>query len=73
MTMQKVLHSKNVIDYMCPEKKEDEESQSLKKAWMRRFEDCMKKSKERIITATKNSTGDIKINRRRIIRKQKWE
>ena len=63
------------IDNMCQEQKE-KDSAVLKVAWMQQFEkleNYIKKSKERLITAIRNSTDNITINRTTITRKQKWE
>ena len=38
-----------------------------------KFEDYKKKNKERLITATRNSTNNIKIDRTTTAKKQKWE
>ena len=40
---------------------------------IRRLEDYIKKSKERLIAATKNNTNRTRINRTTISQKQKWE
>ena len=42
---------------MCQEKKEEEESPALTIVSMRRPEDYIKKSKVRLITATRNNTN----------------
>ena len=41
---------------MYQEKNKEEDSPALKIAWMHRYKDYIKKSKERLITATSNST-----------------
>ena len=42
-------------------------------ASIRGIDDNIRKSKEKLITATKNGNDNIKINRTIIIWKQKWE
>ena len=69
--MHKTLHpSDDMIDYMYQENEEEKDSPELKIASMTRR--LHKKSKERLITATKNSADYIKINRT-ITGKKKWE
>ena len=63
MTMHEALHPRYDIGYMCQEKKKEEDSPALKIASIQRLKDYLKKSKERQITATRNSTENIKINR----------
>ena len=41
---------------MCQENKEEEDPPALKLASMHQYEDNIKKSKERLITMTRNST-----------------
>ena len=76
MSMHKVLHLRDIGRLYVPRKEggrgltciEDSVDESIQ-----RPEDYIKKSKERLITATINNTDDIKINRTTIARKQKWE
>ena len=74
ITMHKALYSKDDIDCMCPEKKEEEDLPAFKIASMHeRLEDYIKKSRGRLITATINNTDNTSINRTKIARKQKWD
>ena len=43
MSMNKALHPRDVIDYMCQEKKEEEDSLAIKIALMHRYKDFIKK------------------------------
>ena len=59
MTMRKAFYLKDDIDEMYQEKKEKEDSPALKISWMHQYdENYIKKSKERFIATTKNSTGN---------------
>ena len=58
---------------MCQGKKGEKESQAQRRASIRRLEDDMKKSKEKLITATRNNTDNTRTDRTKITRKQKWE
>ena len=77
MTIHKALHPKDNIDRKYVLRKEGgrglgriEESID---ASIQRLEDYIKKSKKRLIIATRNRTDNIKINRMTIARKQNWE
>ena len=61
---------------MRQEKKEEEESPAFKdsvNAAIREFKDFIKKSQEGQITATRNKTDHIRVNRKTITPEKKWE
>ena len=59
---------------MCQEGKRGLDSiEDSKDASIQGLKDYIKKSKERLITVTRNRTENIKINGKTITRKQKWE
>ena len=64
--MIKALHLRDDIVYMSQEKKEEEDSPILKIAWMHKYENYIKKSKERRITPASNSSDNIRTNRSNI-------
>ena len=76
MTMNKYLHPKDDID--CLNVSQDDGERGLtcmvysENASIRALEDYIRKSTERLITANRNITGDIIINRATISRKVKW-
>ena len=74
MTMHEVLHLRDDRDrlYICQEKKEEENSLILQIECMHRYDGPKlhkKKSKERLITATRNNLVNFMINRTTITRK----
>ena len=76
MMMHKALHPRDDIDRLYVSRKEGRRGlTSIKDSGdpsIPGLKDYIKKSKERLNTATSNSTGNIKIHRT-ITRKQKWE
>ena len=59
-----------VTEYMCQEKKEEEELISIKKsvdASMQRLEDYIEKRWERLIRATRNNNDNTNTNRTTIV------
>ena len=58
-----------LTDYMCQEKKEEEDLPALKTALMQQLEDYIEKHRGRLITATRNNTDDTKISRMEMTRK----
>ena len=78
MTMHEVLHSRGDIDRLYVWRKERvrgfASNEDSVDASPEGLEDYIKKSKEIFIAATRNnSTGNIKIKRTTITKKQKWE
>ena len=74
MTMHKPLQHRNDVDRLRVSKKEDEDnSPALKIALIQRLEDYIQKYRGRLITVTRNSIDNRRINRTIITRKQKWE
>ena len=63
-TQSSTLKKMMQIDYMCQEKQEEEDLLALKIVWMYQYKDYIKKSKERLITKTSNSSDSIRMNRR---------
>ena len=63
-----ILHLRDDIDRLYVSTKEDSVDASI-----RGIGDNIKKGKVRLITATRNRSDHIKINRTVISRKQKWE
>ena len=67
MTMHKALDPRDDIDRLCVSRKEGGKGLSSIEDCIdtpiRRFRDYIKKNKERLITVTRNSIGNIKINR----------
>ena len=74
-TMHKAKHPRDDIDILYVSRKEEGRGlasiEDSIDASIRRLEDNIKKSKEKLITATRNSSGNIKLNRTRINRGQK--
>ena len=66
-----------LTNYMCQEKKEEEDLPALKTALTHRYNDSkamnVQKGGERLITGIRNNTDDTWINRTETSRKQKWE
>ena len=58
---------------MYQEKKEEEDIEDSVDTSIRHLEDYIKKSQERLITATKKMINNTRFNRTTITRKQKWE
>ena len=56
-------------DYMCQEKKEEEDCEVVS---IERLEEYIKKCKERLITGTSYNNGDIRTNRK-TTKNKKWE
>ena len=77
MTMYKVLHSRDDIARLYMSRKEWARGlaniENKVDTSIRRLEDYIKKSKERLITATRNDTNNSNINWITITRKQKSE
>ena len=77
MTMHKALQPKDDINRLYVSKKGEwrgvARTEDSVDASIREIEDNIKKSKEGLITATKNRTDNIKINRTITTRRQKWE
>ena len=73
MTMHKALLLRDDIDYMHQEKKEEEDLPEYKITLMHRYIRIYKNVQRKTFTATKNITDNMRINRRKITRKQKWE
>ena len=75
--MHKALHPRDDTDRLHESRKEGgREHASIEDsvdASIRRLEDYIRKSKERLIPATRNNTNNPKINGTIITRKQKWE
>ena len=73
--MHKTLHPRDNIDTLYLSKKEGGRGSALIEASVnasiRQLEDYILKSKERLITAANNKTGNIKTNRTTITSKQK--
>ena len=76
MTMNKTLNLKDVkTNYTC-QVKEEEYSPALKIAsmhWYDNLRTTFKKSKEKLITATRTNSNNKRINRTTITKIQKWE
>ena len=76
MTMHEVLYSRDYIDRLYVLRKEGRREltnlQDSVLASIRHLEDCIKKSKERLITVARNNTDNTRINRT-FTRKQTWE
>ena len=63
-------------DYICQEKKEEEDLPALWTVLMHRYNDWktnIEKREERLITATRNDTDNMRINRTKLTRKLKLE
>ena len=60
-----------LTDYMCQEKKEEEDIPALKTALMHQYNNL--KITYKSTTATKINTDNIRTKRATITRKQKWE
>ena len=74
LTMYEALQLRDVIDNMCQETQKEEDSPDLKTASIQGFEGYIKKSKEKLMTAIRNCTDNIRTNRTTTTtRKQKWE
>ena len=75
MMMHKALHPRDDIDRLYASRKEGKRGlasiEDSVDASIRRLDDCIKKSKERLITAVNNITDNIMIHRTTISRKQK--
>ena len=77
MTMHEALHPRDDIDRLYVSRKEGgrrlasiEDSIDASRQWL---EDDIEKHGRRLITATRNNTDNVKINRTEINRKQKLE
>ena len=77
MLTHKALHSRYDVNGRYMSRKEEGRGVASIKdgvdTSIRRLEDDITKSKERLFTVTTNSTGRVKINRTTITRKPKWE
>ena len=77
MTMHNALHPIDDIDRpYTPRKEEGRGLAGIEDSVitsMKRFEDYIKKRKERLITAPRNKTDNTRIKRTTISRKQQWE
>ena len=75
--MHKALHLRDDIDYICQEKKKEEDLPALKIVQVYQYnnsKDYIKKSKEKLITKASNSNDNMRTNRKtRKTRKQKRE
>ena len=77
MTMHKALHPRDYVDRLYVSRKEggrgltsNEDSVDVSIQWL---DDYIQKRRGRLITATRNNTDNMRINRTTINRKQKWE
>ena len=77
MTMHKALYPSDDIDRLYVSRKEGGRGlasiQDNVDTSIRRFEDNIKMSKERLITAIRNNTNNTRTNRTKLSKKQKWE
>ena len=77
MTMHKALHPRDGVDRLYVSRKGGERGlagiEDSVDASIQRFEDYIEKNRERLITATRNNTDNVRINRTKITRKWKWE
>ena len=77
MPMHKALHCREDVDRLCVSRKERGGGLTRIKdsvdASIQQLKDYIEKCRGKLITATRNNTDDTRINRTKIIRKQKWE
>ena len=75
MIIHKALHLRDDINRVCVSRKEGERGLTIIEdsidTSIQGLDIYIKKSKGRLITVTRNSTGNIKINKTTMIRKQK--
>ena len=77
MTMHKVLHPRNYVNRLHISRKEGEKGlasiEDSIDASIQRLEDYIEKRGERLITANRNNTDNMRTKRTEITRKQKWK
>ena len=75
MTMHKALHTRDDKQTICVKKrrKRTHQNRGLRDTSIQGLEDYIKKNKERLIIATRNSTDNININRRITTKKKQEE
>ena len=72
MTIHKALHSRDDVDRLYVSRKEGRRRLASIEESIR-LKDYVEKQRERLITATRNNTDNIRHNRTTITRKKKWE
>ena len=76
MTMNKTLNPRDDVDWLYVSRKGVRGLTSIEysvDALVQRLEDYIEGHEERLITATRNNTDNTRINRTKILRKQKWK
>ena len=76
MTMHKTVHRRDDEDRLCVKKRRKKTCQYWRQRWrasIQWLEDYIEKHGGRLITATRNNTDNMRINRIEITKKQKWE